>query len=284
MKNLKTSTALVLLTSAFALTGCNSAKTATNALEFCNTQYADSNKLSTTLLNVQWPEGSSPVADSLRRYVKQNLDSIAFYWTVNDEGGRLTVPGIAKAKSDSSVTTLYGKAMQNRMAENNRKMQREFPTYSKAPYYLNADVSMLKADNFVTVVSHLENYTGGAHGMHSTYGVSFNLTTGARAAVVIDTTQTAALQPIIKRELLKFFSKQMGTDTLTENTMMDFLMLGDSKYVPLPANQPYFTANGIVFDYVPYEIAPYAAGEITFTVPFSDLKPYLTPAAQQLVK
>lgn len=40
----------------------------------------------------------------------------------------------------------------------------------------------------------------------------------------------------------------------------------------------YLTGKAVIFSFAPYEIAPYAFGEVEIPIPFADLRPYLTPA------
>ena len=53
--------------------------------------------------------------------------------------------------------------------------------------------------------------------------------------------------------------------------------------IPFPAWTPYPSEDGLVFTYQQYEIASYAAGMPEFTIPYADLRPYLTPEAKALV-
>jgi hypothetical protein len=46
----------------------------------------------------------------------------------------------------------------------------------------------------------------------------------------------------------------------------------------------YITQNGIGFVYMPYEIGPYAMGEIEIFIPFFELTEYLTSTIRALIK
>ena len=52
----------------------------------------------------------------------------------------------------------------------------------------------------------------------------------------------------------------------------------------MPATSPYFTADGIVFTYQQYEIAPYAAGQPSFTLSYKDVASYLTKEAFEVAE
>ena len=53
--------------------------------------------------------------------------------------------------------------------------------------------------------------------------------------------------------------------------------------IPLPKNPPYFTQDGLTFVYQQYEIAPYAAGMPTFSIPYDVAKGLLLHAAADLI-
>ena len=45
----------------------------------------------------------------------------------------------------------------------------------------------------------------------------------------------------------------------------------------------YLTGKGITFSYTPYEIAPYAAGEIQVFIPYTDMKDLLQPGMKKIL-
>ena len=67
--------------------------------------------------------------------------------------------------------------------------------------------------------------------------------------------------------------------------MKEFILTEDDmNYLPLPKHTPYITEEGVVFTYQPYEISFYAAGAPTFTVPLSEMKPFLTQTALKMLE
>ena len=64
---------------------------------------------------------------------------------------------------------------------------------------------------------------------------------------------------------------------------LDNILFLETGIVPLPAWTPYPSEDGLVFTYQQYEIAAYAAGMPNFTIPFTDLLPYLTAEAKALL-
>jgi hypothetical protein len=55
-------------------------------------------------------------------------------------------------------------------------------------------------------------------------------------------------------------------------------------FLPLPQAAPYFTKDGITFVYAQYEIACYAAGMPTFTIPYNKIEGILTSSAAALLQ
>lgn len=68
----------------------------------------------------------------------------------------------------------------------------------------------------------------------------------------------------------------------TESQFKDALLINPDT-LPLPASAPYFMPKGVNFDYQQYEIAPYAAGMPSCVLPYSVVKPMLTPEAAKLL-
>jgi len=60
------------------------------------------------------------------------------------------------------------------------------------------------------------------------------------------------------------------------------IFIDDDVPVPLPGCTS-LTEEGVLFTYVPYEIASYAAGTITFIIPYKSISPYLTEEVRRLV-
>ena len=54
-------------------------------------------------------------------------------------------------------------------------------------------------------------------------------------------------------------------------------------FIPLPSWPLYPSDEGLNFVYHQYEIASYAEGMPSFTVPYADIEPFLTPAARELL-
>ena len=125
-------------------------------------------------------------------------------------------------------------------------------------------------------------YLGGAHGSAIDYHVNINKATGKPLTETVDTMKIEELQPILKKGIVSYIAPH--DSEVTEKNIKSYLFLGENGLIPIPAHAPYLTPEGVCFKYQQYEIGPYAMGIIEFVVPFKDIKPFLLPEVQKLVK
>jgi hypothetical protein len=121
-------------------------------------------------------------------------------------------------------------------------------------------------------------YTGGAHGNYGTYYTSADLT--SNKVLALDNIITEGGKKQLRTLLEKNFRKQYNlkpTDSLTDEGG-----LFENKIEP--NKNFYITGKGIGFCYNPYEIGPYAMGEIDIFIPFTDLKNYLKEGFKRLIE
>ncbi|UYZ59317.1 DUF3298 and DUF4163 domain-containing protein [Hymenobacter latericus] len=113
------------------------------------------------------------------------------------------------------------------------------------------------------------SYTGGAHGNYGTTVASFDVRTGRalRYADIFRPGTEAQLTPVLSRAVRRTLG--IGAAARLDEVLM-------VEQMPVTRNV-YLTGGGVVFVYVPYEIASYAQGEIRVFVPFAELRPYLQP-------
>ena len=124
-------------------------------------------------------------------------------------------------------------------------------------------------------------YTGGAHGGLIGHGdMTFDRKTGERIKI-LDDDITDAMQPLLVKGLLSYFGGY--GEQMTEESLMEHLMLWETTQIPLPGWDPSPSADGLVFTYQQYEIASYADGMPSITVPYEDIAPYMTPQAKRVL-
>ncbi len=116
-------------------------------------------------------------------------------------------------------------------------------------------------------------YYGGAHGNYGTSFETYDIKNGKRIKLsdVFKPGYEEKISPMLERALRRQFG-------LTADQGLSEVLFEDS--ISLTENFG-LTGKGIFFNYVPYEIAPYAAGEIKIFVPFAELANLLQPAFLQ---
>ena len=116
--------------------------------------------------------------------------------------------------------------------------------------------------------------SGAAHGMDIDYSVTFRKKDGLRFNWDMFTGDgLTRLRPVIAKKLRVDY----GDDTFFK------VPRAEDPEFSLPEMQPFFTAGGVVFVYQPYEIAPYAAGPIEVTLPFTMVKGMLNATGQTFI-
>jgi hypothetical protein len=143
------------------------------------------------------------------------------------------------------------------------------------------EATMTKAFETDRIVTYtLEKYVGlgGAHPVSFSEGATFRKTDGRRLGWdIVKRDKTVELNEILKNSLMQY----VGTDNEEELTTLTFI---ENIYgIPLTNTPPFFLDNGLVFVYQQYEIAAYAMGMPTDTIPYKEIKPLLTHTAQQLI-
>ena len=124
-------------------------------------------------------------------------------------------------------------------------------------------------------------YMGGAHGgIVGAGALTFDKADGHQVTPVLRPDCVEDIQPLLVRGLLEYFKDEEVE--LSEEGLFEILMLEQERQVPLPAWDPYPTADGLVFTYQQYEIASYAAGMPQFVVPFAEVREFLSADAEKV--
>lgn len=137
------------------------------------------------------------------------------------------------------------------------------------PVYFDKNIYVLSRFSYA--------YTGGAHGNYGTGYSVYDLAKGKR--LTLNDILTDEGQKKMPALLEKNYRQQ--NDVPKEQSLMEAGLFGDT----INANENFaFTPGCLMFCYVPYEIGPYAAGEIIIYIPISDIEKYLKPRAKELIK
>ena len=128
------------------------------------------------------------------------------------------------------------------------------------------------------VLAHLSSsYTGGAHGIYGTSYIPVDLVNNKK--IELSNVITVAGQKQLSKLLEKSFRKAYSVkdkDSLSEGGLFENKISPNDNF--------YVTAKGIGFCYNPYEIGPFAMGEINLFIPFTELNVYLQPGFKKLIQ
>lgn len=144
------------------------------------------------------------------------------------------------------------------------------------------DISIRKTDDnprYATYQVSVYKFLGGAHGATFDYSVNIAKPSGEEIAETVDSLKLKAMQPLLRKGVLSYLNEGGGySSKVAESELNDCLFI-ENGIIPLPAFAPSLGKDGVRFVYQQYEIGPYALGLVTFTVPYSEIKPYLTKKA-----
>lgn len=159
---------------------------------------------------------------------------------------------------------------------------RQAETQEEEGFNENIHITMLcQTDKYVTFQYTAEMYyEGAAHGTEHTLGATFRKDDGRKFGWNMFS-NPYNLQPAIKQGLKTYFQAYSDSE-LEDNLLLDTTL--DLNALPLPEDDPWLAPQGMVLHYTEYEIACYAAGEPTFTIPFDKIKDSLTASALDLIE
>lgn len=124
------------------------------------------------------------------------------------------------------------------------------------------------------------SYMGGAHGYGAKYYMILDTKTGARVHEY-DIFKEGYKEPV--SELIYAALLQKYPDMEEEfNSFNDFSEVKSQEDNPYINGNCKVSAEGVTWNFTQYEIASYAAGAFEVTIPWNDLKPYLSDAMQNL--
>lgn len=249
-------------------------------------------------MTVDMPVSTDGPAGEIRKGIIDIMDSqmstVALY-----EDGRLfpkydgdlskTVPMIryylrsagdaikARADADFEERAGYIREDKDLTEEQKKEYIDDFPGYE----YNFQLTKEYEAKNYVVFLSEDYVFTGGAHGGVTGQGsVTFDKRSGQRFSNFIKPGSLDAMQGLLVKGLVDYFADEEGT--VNKDNLFDYLFL-EGTTIPFPAWTPAPTRDGLCFTYQQYEIAAYAVGMPSFTIPYSEVKPFLTAEAIDLL-
>ncbi len=153
------------------------------------------------------------------------------------------------------------------MIASHQEMQKEFPKFSQAwSTEKNVTVEFNQA-GVLSLAMNVNDYLGGAHPNSATTLASFDTRTGKKISLGnlfqggYETKLTAIGERYFRKE------KELGPD---ENLEQAGFFFEKGKF---RLNENFLIgSDGLVFEFNPYEVAPYVMGPTRFTIPYVDLK------------
>jgi hypothetical protein len=215
---------------------------------------------------VQWPvKGDKAVVDSLRHHINYLLS------------GEINNPKDVQPYGESLFESL---SLDWHSVYDDMEPEERLGAFTK--YY---DITLdAQTNRYVTYFYRQHEYQGGMHGYTTEVGFTFRKSDGKQIPLLTNT-DSPQLAKLVKEGVKSFFAG--GSDkSMSDEELLDYLFAEqaeDLDNLPLPGNAPYLSETGVVFLYTQYEIAPYSSGIITFEIPFADIRPFLTPEAQELI-
>lgn len=122
---------------------------------------------------------------------------------------------------------------------------------------------------FLSITLDHYQYTGGAHGNY--YSVGYNID--------MSDAKILSLSDIIDNDsfdMLSYECEQALLDTFQVSSLLE-AGLFENEIVILPDQDFYIIPGALVLQFDPYEIGPYAMGEINVAIPFNKIKDILKP-------
>lgn len=218
-------------------------------------------------------DGPQPLVDSIRVFLSKELYGACGFGADNSLNPAPMYSG--DMQNGSAMAKFYARSF----FRNLQILLEDIPLNVQLEQSLGFR-KVYESGKIVTFLTSGYIYQGGAHGMAGKYGTMFTKADGKKITTeIIDSTKIKALQPLLEKGVKSYFE---GAGTPVEGDVCELLQL-ESELIPLPANQPFFTSKGVELVYSEYEIGPYAIGMPTFTIPYNDIYPFLTPQAKRLV-
>lgn len=231
---------------------------------------------------VDYPSNDDSLAHSVAKYISGELGRqyLPIMNSIDDTHKYQTYKG---ALADgNAMTEYYTNGTLEYLKEQAKEMKDADMDEMPAMTYELAVRKTADNDRYVSYRTTSYAFLGGAHGSATDYTVNIAKQTGTVIAQTVDTLQAKAMQPILRKGVLSYLREQGDTE-VTDKTLGDYLFI-ENNTIPLPAHTPYMAEDGIHFIYQQYEIGPYAMGMVAFTVPYDEIRPYLTREAAALTK
>ena len=229
-----------------------------------NAESADNTEQSISVsVDLQTEENNEAAEDGTSIYT-----SVITYPVVSIEGNEAAAEKI-NADIQTRVDAFRADTMLLDMAKEDYEYTlTEESEYPFLGYESVLDFIVTRADsNVISFAVTYYEFSGGAHGNHTTIGVNYSLHTGE----LIDFSELADDPDSFHADTLAFnlaladnesYQERLFPETSAEE--VESALYADEKW--------YLSSSGLVFISDPYMLGPYSSGDITFTIPYLDLE------------
>ncbi len=233
---------------------------------------------------VDYPRQSGRLATGVKQFIADKLAAI-YLPHANEDEARKDYPLFqGDVQQCDSLVRHYAEGTKRYFAALQRDIMAEGLGNDWIPHFLS-HVKLKKREETPTYVTYSmghEVYLGGAHGSYYYTETAISKRTCRPLAQTVDTTKVMQMQPLLRKGIVSYLT-DCGIEK-AETDYKDYLFLPDDGHFPLPVNAPCPTKDGMAFVYQQYEIASYAVGLVSFTVPYADIMPYLCEEMKSLLE
>ncbi|MBO6118639.1 MAG: DUF3298 domain-containing protein [Bacteroidales bacterium] len=245
---------------------CNKQHTSAESGNIQSAEYkafhaAHSDKTCSSSVWAEYPvSGEKQYLDSVRMWI----DTVLSYNPFSEEG---KMPAFKGNRTDAQALVTYYSQQKMKEASANKD---EDMFFEDGMLLENHDSIFVSFKNTYLTSLSIMNYCflGGAHGSTTVYSQTFDNKTGKTYGWNMIKDKNKLLQYIT--DGLKDYFEVATVQQLKEQLILD------SPSIPLPAQAPYFSGDGLILQYQQYEIAPYAAGLPDILIPWDKCKDVLT--------
>ena len=276
-------------------------ETGNKDLQFCSVEFEDSVKVfeSTAYqkLDVVFPveEDTSRLAQNVLSWLCEQVSKCSYPdWSgewIDKELSLETVTPMLSQYEGSFAESLVNFYAQKGLDKMKESLSEEAAEGFEGSYLNELEIGLdEQTDGYLTLSFAYDVYLGGAHGSRMEEGITFRKSDGKRLGwEIFDMDKRAELIEKVKAGLKDYFGDVDEENEDSDAELFDHLMILDDPDtpenelefgIPLPRTAPWLTKDGFVFIYQQYEIAAYAYGMPSFTIPAKELLPLLTEEGQ----
>lgn len=260
-----------------------------DSLTFCTVMYVDSATVVDAVVSQNMkvdfpmPEATGALADSIRAFLAEGI-AANYFPMFEEEDSTETAFEYNIGEEQEYLDAYARKGMSHMVAELTQMAEDGWAV----GYYNDYTASVAtQTDKYVTYDIVHDIFTGGAHGLFIVHSKTFRKSDGCQMGWnLFDMSKKAELVALLKEGVKEYFEVE------TDEELEENLQVWDNpdtpenelEYgLPLPSQAPSVTRDGFSFVYQQYEIACYAAGLPSFTIPFDKIRNCLSQEGLELI-